>query len=181
MNRQKYIFNISVTALFVSIITVCAWVTFQYGPVPFTLQTFGVLCAGGLLGYKRGTAAVLTYIALGAVGLPVFNGFSGGFGVILGSTGGYIIGFIFTAFITGFAAEKYAGNTAALAIAMIIGILSCYFVGTLWFLCVYTIKTGAITLGSVLMLCVVPYIIPDALKITAALIIVKRVSRIIKI
>ena len=181
MKMGKYIYNISVTALFAAIIAVCAWISVPVGPVPFTLQTLGVLCAGGLLGYKRGVASVITYIALGAVGLPVFNGFSGGIGVILGSTGGYIIGFILTAFITGFAADKYSRKPVPVIIAMIIGVIACYLVGTIWFMVVYTVKAGAIALSTVLLNCVVPFILPDALKIAVSFIIVLRVSRHVKV
>ena len=80
-------------ALFAAILAVSAWLTVP-GEVPFTLQTFGVFAALGLLGGKRGTIAIALYLVLGAVGLPVFSGFRGGFGVLLGTTGGYIFGFL---------------------------------------------------------------------------------------
>lgn len=70
-------------------------------PVPFTLQTFFVLLSGALLGPRKGAAAQLSYLAMGAVGLPVFAGFSGGFPFLLGPTGGYLIGFPFAAWVTG--------------------------------------------------------------------------------
>ena len=84
---------------FAAVITICSWISIP-ASVPFTLQTMGVFAAVGILGGKRGTLAVLTYILLGAVGLPVFAGFSGGMGVILGTTGGYIAGFLFSALLT---------------------------------------------------------------------------------
>ena len=71
-------------ALFAAILAVSAWLTVP-GEVPFTLQTFGVFAALGLLGGKRGTIAIALYLVLGAVGLPVFSGFRGGFGVLLGT------------------------------------------------------------------------------------------------
>lgn len=70
-------------------------------PVPFTLQTFFVLLSGALLGPRKGAAAQLSYLAMGAVGLPVFAGFSGGFPFLLGPTGGYLIAFPFAAWVTG--------------------------------------------------------------------------------
>ena len=78
-------------ALFAVVMAVCAWISIP-AAVPFTLQTFGVFLAVGLLGGKRGTLAVLIYLLLGAVGIPVFAGFNGGLGYMLGATGGYIVG-----------------------------------------------------------------------------------------
>ena len=85
-------------AVFAVIMAVCSWISVPY-VVPFTLQTFAVFLAVGVLGGKRGTLAVLIYILLGCVGLPVFAGFSGGIGVVLGSTGGYIVGFLSSSII----------------------------------------------------------------------------------
>ena len=80
-------------ALFAVLLTVCAWISVPL-PVPFTLQTFAIFAALGILGGRRGTWAVAVYLLLGAVGLPVFSGFRGGLGALLGTTGGYILGFL---------------------------------------------------------------------------------------
>ena len=100
-------------AIFAVIIAVCSWISVPM-VVPFTLQTFGVFCAVGLLGGKRGTLSVLIYVLLGAVGVPVFAGFSSGIGTLFGVTGGYIMGFIFTALIywliTAIFGEKALGD-----------------------------------------------------------------------
>ena len=85
-------------ALMAVLLAVCSWISVP-APVPFTLQTFGVFCALGLLGGRRGSTAVLLYILLGAVGLPVFSGFQGGLGKLLGPTGGYILGFLLSALL----------------------------------------------------------------------------------
>ena len=85
-------------AIFAVLMAICSWISIPMA-VPFTLQTFGVFMAVGILGGKRGTFAVLIYIILGAIGVPVFAGFSGGIGVLLSSTGGYIIGFLFSALV----------------------------------------------------------------------------------
>ena len=89
-NKVRDIIYIGIFAVLISI---CAWITVPTA-VPFTLQSMGVFTAVGLLGGKRGSLAVVTYILLGMIGLPVFSGFSGGIGVILNATGGYIIGFL---------------------------------------------------------------------------------------
>ena len=84
--KRISVYDLVMVALFAALIAVCAWVTVP-GAVPFTLQTMGVFLAVGLLGGKRGTASVLVYILLGAVGMPVFSGFSGGVGRLLGPAG----------------------------------------------------------------------------------------------
>ena len=80
--------------LFAVVIAICSWISIPT-VVPFTLQTFAVFLAVAVLGGKRGTLAVIVYVLLGAVGLPVFSGFKGGIGVLLNTTGGFIIGFVF--------------------------------------------------------------------------------------
>ena len=93
--------EIALIALFVALTAVCAWITIPMpAPLaPFTLQTFAVFTALGILGLKDGLTAIIVYCLLGIVGLPVFAGMKGGVGVLLGTTGGYIIGFIFLSLI----------------------------------------------------------------------------------
>ena len=96
MNRMKPFLTTTdmvLIALFSVLIAICAWISIP-ATVPFTLQTFAVLCTLGLLGGKRGTVAILLYLLMGAVGLPVFSNFGGGLGKLLGVTGGYLIGFL---------------------------------------------------------------------------------------
>ena len=90
--------DLAYTALFTVLLAVCAWITVPL-TVPFTLQTFGVFAALGTLGGRRGTYAVAAYLLLGLAGLPVFSGFRGGPGVLLGTTGGYILGFLASALL----------------------------------------------------------------------------------
>ena len=154
-------------ALFAAILAVSAWLTVP-GEVPFTLQTFGVFAALGLLGGKRGTIAIALYLVLGAVGLPVFSGFRGGFGVLLGTTGGYIFGFLLSGLLY-WALTALLGNRGWVRLlAMVLGLLLCYAAGTGWFLLVYLQKTGPISLGVVLAKCVVPFLLPDAVKLILA-------------
>lgn len=81
-------------------------------PVPFTLQIFGVAITGALLGGYLGAIAMIIYILLGAIGLPVFAGMSGGLQVLVGPTGGYILGFILSAFVIGFSTNHFAYKQA---------------------------------------------------------------------
>lgn len=147
--------------------------------VPFTLQTFAVFLACGLLGGKRGTVSVLIYILLGAVGLPVFAGFKGGIGALLGTTGGYIIGFLFTALVM-WLFEKVPGKKMILlGISMICGLLVCYAFGTAWFILVYTNTKEPVGIMTALSWCVFPFIIPDMVKIALALALTSRLRKLI--
>lgn len=172
--------DITYIGLFTVLIAICSWISIPT-TVPFTLQTLGVFLTIGLLGGKRGTISIIIYIVLGAVGLPLFAGFSGGVGIIMGNTGGYILGFLFTGLIM-WAIEKLFGNSyLTLAVSMVIGLIVCYAVGTLWFITVYTQNTGSIGVISVLGLCVFPFIIPDLIKIIVALYLTKRLKKVIKL
>ena len=91
-------YDIVYIGVFAVIMAICSWISIPT-TVPFTLQTFGVFIAVGVLGGKRGSLAVLVFIILGAIGVPVFSGMTGGVGILLGSTGGYIIGFLFSALV----------------------------------------------------------------------------------
>ena len=155
-------------AVCAALMAVCSWISIPT-TVPFTLQTFAIFLAVALLGGKNGTLSVLVYILLGAVGAPVFAGFSGGFSTLAGPTGGYIIGFIFSALVM-WLVEKLAGRKlVATGIGMALGLLVCYAFGTAWFMVVYAHNGNAITLGTALGWCVIPFIIPDVCKIALAL------------
>ena len=107
-------------AVFAVLIAICSWISIPM-TVPFTLQTFAVFLAVGVLGGKRGSLAVLIYILLGAVGIPVFAGFSGGIGQLLGNTGGYIIGFLFSALLMWLIEKLFGRKTWVLGISMVLG------------------------------------------------------------
>ena len=174
--KRNKIYDMAFIAISAAIIAVCSWISIP-GPVPFTLQTFGIFVTVGILGGRRGSLAVLVFLLLGAVGVPVFAGFSGGFGVLLGSTGGYLIGFLFTALIM-WLFEKFPGNkTVMLVLSMLAGLLVCYAFGTAWFMVVYGNNTGPVGLGTALMWCVVPFILPDLVKLGIAFVISSRVKK----
>jgi len=162
MQLKKLIF----CAVAVALIGVCAWVQIPFA-VPFTLQTFGICCALLILGGKGGTVAVLVYLCTGAVGLPVFSGFGGGIGKLLGPTGGYLLGFLPMCLFY-WALEKQLPPWLLLAV----GTLLCYACGTLWFSHVY-----AVTLWAALAKCVVPFLLPDGLKIALALAVAPRIRK----
>ena len=167
-------------AVFAVVMAVCSWISIP-AQVPFTLQTFGVFMAVGVLGGKRGSLAVLVYILLGAIGVPVFAGFSGGLGILLNNTGGYIIGFLFSALVM-WAMESLWGKKPVIQIlSMIVGLLVCYAMGTIWFMVVYTKTSGAVGLGTVLGWCVIPFILPDLVKIALAFVLSRRVRKFVPV
>ena len=163
-------------AIFAVLMAICSWISIPM-EVPFTLQTFGVFIAVGILGGKRGTLSVLVYILLGAVGVPVFAGFSGGIGVLFNTTGGYIIGFLFSALIM-WGIEKLFGRKPVVQIlSMLAGLAVCYTFGTVWFMIVYSSANGAVGLGVVLGWCVIPFIIPDLVKIGLAFVVSRKLRQ----
>ena len=151
-------------ALFAILIGICSWITIP-GAVPFTLQTFGVFLAILVLGGKRGTAAVLLYIFIGFIGIPVFSGFKGGIGVILGNTGGYILGFIFTALLMWL--FEFLFQNRLQMFSMLLGLLLCYLTGTLWYFFAYA-GSNEHSITAILTYCVLPFIIPDCIKLVLA-------------
>ncbi len=162
-------------ALGAALIAVCSFLTIP-GAVPFTLQTFAVCMVLCLFGGKVGFSAIAVYIALGAVGAPVFSGFSGGFGVLLGTTGGYIVGFLLigACYWTVEKLTRTPMTTVWQFAALIVGTLLCYACGTVWFAAVYSRANSAIGFTTALSWCVVPYLLPDAAKLTLAVLLGKK-------
>ena len=165
--KSKYL---ALCALFAALTAVCAWLSIPMGAVTFTMQSFAVSLCLLLLGGKWGSVSIFVYLLLGIVGLPVFSGFRGGVGMLLSPTGGYLTGFALWALC-------YWGITAVFGKkshlpAVIVGQLLCYACGTVWMVCAYT-TSGFI---EVMLTCVVPYLLPDALKITLAWLLAKRLK-----
>ena len=180
MKSKLSVRDMAYIALFAVMMAVCSWISIPY-VVPFTLQTFAVFLAVGVLGGRRGTVAVLVYLLMGAVGLPVFTGVSGGIGHLLGSTGGYIVGFVFTALVM-WGMEGIPGNrTVVLTISMVLGLLVCYAFGTAWFLLVYARATGPVGVWTAVGWCVAPYVVPDLVKLALALVLRRRLRGAIRL
>ena len=166
------------TAMSIALIAVCSWISVPSlfpSMVPFTMQTFAVCLVTALFGLRIGLPAVGCYILLGAVGAPVFAGFKGGFAALLGTTGGYIVGFLLTALIVGLAVDKLGRKPLVLIASMVVGILMCYAFGTAWFVIAYAKNSGAIGVGTALAWCVIPYLIPDGIKIVLATMLTRRI------
>lgn len=174
--QRSKTYDIVYIAVFAVIMAICSWISIP-AAVPFTLQTFGVFIAVGVLGGKRGSLSLLVFILLGAIGIPVFANFSGGIGVLAGPTGGYIIGFLFSALLM-WAMEKLPGKKSVMQIvSMIAGLIVCYAFGTVWFVIVYGRMNGPIGFTAALASCVVPFIIPDIIKIALAYVLSRKLRK----
>ena len=176
MRREK-IRDLCLTALFAALITVCSWITIPVFSIPYTMQTFAVFLASGILGGKRGFFAVAVYLFLGAVGVPVFSGFRGGISALFGTTGGYLLGFLATALLIWAVTSAFGRSLPVLAGAMADGLLACYAFGTAWFWILYTRENGPTALSAVLGWCVVPYVIPDLVKMALAVMLSARLRK----
>ena len=162
-------------AIGAALLSVSAWISIPMPQVSFTMQSFAVFFILGLLGGRRGTISIGIYLFLGFVGLPVFSGFRGGVGVILGVTGGYIWGFLLAGLLYWAVTSLLGKRLHIRLIAMILGMAVCYGCGTAWYLHAYG---GSI--GPVLATCVVPYLLPDGVKIGLAISLSQRLSRFIQ-
>ena len=169
-------------ALAAALTAVCAWITIKLPAISFTMQIFAVYLSALLLGPLDGLIATAVYLLLGAAGLPVFSGFRGGPGHLLGLTGGYIIGFLFTGLGYLLMESKLRGLGFLPRIVLLaLDLLPCYLVGTLWFTAVSRLHGSEIGFFSALGLCVVPYILPDLVKVVLAERICARVGKHLKI
>ena len=155
-------------AIFAAVLCICAWFSLPFGSAVFTLQSMGIFLTLGLLGGKWGTVSIAVYLACGAAGLPVFSGFRGGLGVLLGATGGYLWGFL----LAGIAYWILDGIIRKPILALIPAQLVCYLCGTLWY--AYGYGGG---IWQVLLVCVVPYLVPDGLKFWLAAFLIRRIRK----
>lgn len=168
--------DLTIIAMCTALIAICSWISIPTA-VPFTLQTFAVFLTILLIGGKRGTISVFIYIILGAIGVPVFANFTGGIGILLGNTGGYIIGFLVSALIMWAIMHLFGEKPLIQIISMVVGLFVCYTFGTAWFMILYLKSTGAVSLITVLSWCVIPYIIPDIIKILLAFVLASRLKK----
>jgi len=172
--------DISLIALFSAIIVICSLITIP-SAIPFTLQTFAIFLCLNILGAKKGIISILIYIFLGVIGLPVFSGFNGGIGALLNVTGGYIIGFIFSALTFWLVTSVFNKKPKKIInlIASFSGLIVCYIFGTLWYILLFIKNGEAINFISAFTICVLPFIIPDILKIFLALSLSEKINKLI--
>lgn len=170
--RAKTTQRLTLAALMGALCAVLSQIQLPLPPVPMSLSLMAVYLAGALLGSAWGTAAIGGYVLLGAIGVPVFAGFSGGISILFGPTGGYLFGYILCAWLTGRITSALGFTRRALWLAMAAGTLLCYLLGTGWFM-----FTSGTSLGGALAVCVLPFLPGDALKIALAVSLCLRLHR----
>lgn len=174
MSKKRSLVYIARAALCAALVAVSSFITLPLPVAPVTLQTFAVCTVAGLLGFRWAMVSVSVYILLGAAGLPVFSGFGGGVGVLMGAGGGYIWGFLLIAAVVGICSDKFGADFSKMLLSMALGMVLCYSLGTLWYTFVYSDGSGAL---AALSTCVLPFILPDAVKIIAAATVVSRLKK----
>ena len=150
-------------ALFAALTAVCSQIQIPLPAIPINLALFAVLLCAGLLRPTAAVLAMVVYVVLGLVGVPVFAGMRGGMAVLFGKTGGYILGYILCALIVGALSRKFAFSFKNLCLEMLLGVAVCYAFGTIWFMAV----TG-LNLATSMSYCVIPFLPGDAVKILLA-------------
>ncbi|MBQ2896771.1 MAG: biotin transporter BioY [Clostridia bacterium] len=161
-------------AIFTSLLCIAAPICIPVGPVPLSLTTFVVFVSGAVLGAKKASLSILVYILLGIAGLPVFSGFSGGLQRIISPLGGFIISYI-PCVLTVAYFTKDAIKIRGYIFAMSCAALVCYLIGTLWF----AMFTNLEFFDAVL-ICVLPFVIADILKIISAAVISSKLKPFLK-
>ncbi len=155
--------TIALVALMTAVLCILGPLSIPIGPIPLSLATFVMYFSAVLLGWKKGTLSCVIYLLIGFVGLPVFSGFSAGPGKLLGPTGGYMIGYLFLVWISGWFVEKFPGKKGMYFLGMVTGTAVCYIIGTVWLS-----YQAEMTFAAALMAGVVPFVIGDLLKILVA-------------
>ena len=164
------------TALFTAVLCAVAPFSLNIGPIPLSFATLVIYIAAGSLDMKYSAISVILYIALGAIGLPVFSGFGAGLSKIVGPTGGFIVGYVPLALITGLSVRYFKQKRIFFITGMVIGTFLLYTCGVAWFM----LQMKA-TLAAALMACVVPFLIGDALKIIFATIVAPQLRTVITV
>ena len=177
MRKKNFpIKEITLIAQFAALTAVCSWLQVPTAPIPFTMQTFAVFLSVYVLGVGKGFLSVLVFLLLGISGLPVFANFQGGIGVIAGVTGGYLIGFLPAVLVTGLLLRICPEKPVMSFLSMASGLLICYVFGTIWFIIMSNNGGNGITVPSALKTAILPFIIPDIVKIIIAILIGRRIK-----
>lgn len=169
---MKHTKDIILVAISASFITICSWIAIPF-TISFTLQTMAITLILSLIGAKKGTLAIVLYLFLGAIGIPVFSGFKGGLMALAGPTGGYLVGFLLWGALL-ILLEKISDKLVITIICHFFGLILCYTLGTIWFSVI--MKTSIITSLSI---CVAPFVIFDIIKIILGVAIASKLKKIV--
>ncbi len=161
-------------SLMAALAAVGAYIHIPIGPVPIVLSTLFVLLSGLPLGSRWGLASMGLYLLVGAIGIPVFAGGRGGFAHFFGPTGGYLFGYALSAWVTGFISERSRGFLPMETLSVIVGSLAIYGLGVPWLKMVTQMSWPKAA-----MVGMVPFLIGDAVKASAALVLARSVRPIL--
>lgn len=175
MKLKQSISDMTLIAMFTTLTVVLSQISLPlpFTPIPINLGMMAVFIAGGILGASKGAMSQVVYLLIGAIGIPVFANFKGGIGVLMGPTGGYIIGYIVASLLVGYFIHKMPKTVLFTMLALIIGLIACYMLGTVWFM--FLTKN---TLLQSLLLCVVPFLIGDFFKIIVSTFLILKLNLI---
>ena len=173
--KTHFIYSMAYVSMCIALLCVSAWITVPF-PVSFTLQIFSVFFIASVSGWKQSLASITLYLLLGLLGVPVFSGFQAGPSVFFHGTGGYLIGFWLSTLIISMAVRWLGPSTLTLLVSMLCSLLTCYACGTGWYLLLYRGTDHSTTLLSALCVCVLPFIIPDLLKIVLAITLARKLG-----
>ncbi len=154
-------------------ITLCSWISIPL-TIPFTLQTLAIFFICGALGGRIATCSIILYLLLGCIGIPVFSGFRQGFSTLFSMTGGYIFGFLLSSLLLWSLEKWWKDHTVRFFFSCLFALMICYLCGTLWFAFLNMQTTEPLGILSIIALCVLPYLLPDLLKILIAIYLIKR-------
>ncbi|MCB2354648.1 biotin transporter BioY [Clostridium estertheticum] len=172
-NAKKInIHHLTLIGVMAAVICILGPLSLPIGIVPISLTNLAIYFSVYVLGQKRGTLSYIVYLFIGLVGLPVFSGFSGGFTKLFGPTGGYLIGFIFMAFISGIFIDKFSNKIYMCFLGMILGTIVTYIFGTAWL--AYQLN---MTFNASLAIGVLPFIPGDIVKMVIALLIGPQIKK----
>ena len=161
--RKNATGQLVLSALMCALIAVLSQILIPLPPIPISLSLLGVYLCGALLPVRWSVAAVASYLLLGALGVPVYAGFCAGPSILLGSTGGYLIGYVPCAALVGLLIDRLGFSRRSLALSIAVGTAACYALGTAWFM-----STSGSSFFAALSACVLPFLPGDALKTALA-------------
>lgn len=159
----------AICSLFTAFIAICSQLAIYIGEIPISFSMVSIYITGMILGTKKGFMSVLVYVLLGCVGIPVFAGGKGGMSVILGPTGGFILGYLICVITVGKLNEK---NKYIRVISLISGLTECYIIGTIW----YSYVMG-VDLKVALKYCIIPFVPGDIIKIIITLVMYRAIKK----
>lgn len=165
--------NITQISIFIALTSILSQISIPlpFTPVPVNLALLSVFICGGIFNIKYAIITQITYLLIGAIGIPVFASMGSGFGIIFGPTGGYVVGYITCVLLVSLLKNCFKNKLLSLSIAMTLGLLSCYLLGTLWFM--FITKNDLL---QSLTLCVFPFILGDIIKIIISILIVLKLN-----